>query len=193
MLESFTPAKLKTQFYRILKYITPFDNTATYAANDIVEYENNKYQATSQYTSPALPTDNTAWTLLTREAEDVFLADINNAANEASFVFHTAYFKDKKEDEQLFAFNYLVMHFLSYDLNINSLTEQSSVGIVSSVSVGGVGSVSESFTIPEWVSKDPSMSMLASTPFGKKYIQLLLPGYARNRIIVDRTQDTIIN
>lgn len=97
--------------------------------------------------------------------------DIDRAFLEATINFNEALFSD---DNQLkITFLYLAAHYMVNDLQTASQAMGSSSSFpVSSRSVGGV---SESYSIPEWMLKDPVLGSFASTRYGQKYISLIKP------------------
>lgn len=71
------------------------------------------------------------------------------------------------------AYLYLTAHFLVIDLrNASQGVEGSYSWITASKSVG---SVSESFAIPQKISDSPLLSMFTKTNYGAKYLHMLLP------------------
>ena len=79
-------------------------------------------------------------------------------------------------------FYYLAAHYLVIDLNnaANSLGLGAS-GLTQSKSVG---SVSESFAIPQWVLSDAILGQYALTGYGRKYLSLIMPYLVGNIMIV---------
>lgn len=97
--------------------------------------------------------------------------DITKAFTEAKCVFNPGLFGD--DDSLKTTYLYLAAHYLVNDLQ-TSAQGVNSVGFfpVNSRSVGGV---SESYTIPEWVTKDPILSAFSTTRYGIKYLSLIKP------------------
>lgn len=95
--------------------------------------------------------------------------DIRKAFDEASFVFNPDLFTEK---EKPIAFMYLAAHYLVIDLK-NSSTGLKGVfnGLMSSKSVG---SVSVGYTMPAWITDNPLYSLIAQTPYGVKYLSLVI-------------------
>lgn len=103
--------------------------------------------------------------------ETVMDADLNKAFAEARANFNQSLFGT---DEQLkIAFFYLAAHYLVTDLqNASAGLSGSGLNVVASRSVG---SVSESYAIPEQYLKDPILSFISKTGYGQKYLSLVLP------------------
>lgn len=71
------------------------------------------------------------------------------------------------------AYNLLSAHYLVMNLRSSS---QGINGQYNFLQVSkGVGSVNESFSIPERITNNPYFSMLTKTNYGQAYLQLLLP------------------
>jgi len=95
--------------------------------------------------------------------------DIEKAFVEAMFVFNKELFE---ENEVKTAFLYLAAHYLVIDLKNSSTGLKGSFnGLLSNKSVG---SVSAGYTMPQWVMENPIYSLLAQTPYGVKYLSLVI-------------------
>lgn len=97
--------------------------------------------------------------------------DIEKAFIEADMNFNESLFG---EDNALkTCFLYLSAHYLVNDL------QTAGDGINSAgyfpVSSRSVGSVSESYAIPEWMMKDPNLGSFTTTRYGQKYLSLIKP------------------
>lgn len=98
-------------------------------------------------------------------------ADITKAFNESKMCFNGNLFST--DTELTVAYLYLVAHYLANDLATSKQGIGSSTNYpVSSRSIGGI---SESYTVPEWISKSAIYSFLSTTRYGMKYISLLRP------------------
>lgn len=98
-------------------------------------------------------------------------ADIAKAQVEASFNFNPDF--ASSEDQFDLLFNYLTAHYLVIDLR------NASQGVAGkfawSEQSKTVGSVSQSFAIPQMILDNPSLSLLTTTTYGAKYLQLIFP------------------
>jgi len=97
--------------------------------------------------------------------------DIQKAFQEARINFNPGLFSD---DEQLkVTYLYLAAHYLVNDLQTSSQgTNSASYAPVTSRTVG---SVSESYQLPDWMIKDPYLSNFSTTRYGQKYLSLIKP------------------
>lgn len=85
------------------------------------------------------------------------------------------------------AFLYLTAHFLVIDLRAASQGVEGSFSWITASK--SVGSVSESFAVPQKIQDSPLLSMFTKTNYGAKYLHMLLP-YLVGRIfsVCGRTQ-----
>lgn len=98
-------------------------------------------------------------------------ADISKAFGQTNVNINQALFSSQED----FNIGYLLLaaHWLVIDLRMSS---QGLSGAYSWVTTSkSVGSVSESFQIPERILENPEFAMLAQTNYGAKFLQLLLP------------------
>lgn len=101
-------------------------------------------------------------------------ADITKAYGQTNFNFNPGLFSD----QQNYTIGYLLLaaHFLVIDLRMSS---QGISGRYSWVQASkSVGSVSESFSIPQRILDNPELAMLSQTNYGAKFLQLILPQLA---------------
>jgi len=171
IFDNLTVAQFKTQFPRFtpqyLSAITYASGT-TYFKGNIVFYETKFYECKKDNVI-TVPTTVADWT----EVEDSVLnytqdSDILNAYAEAKVNFNEGLFSDSTV--ALMVFLYLAAHYLTIDFN--NAIGANNLGIVSSKSVG---SVSESYTIPQWINDDPALSVYSTTGYGLKYASLVRP------------------
>ena len=96
-------------------------------------------------------------------------ADILKAFAEASFVFNKALFD---ESEQKTAFLYIAAHYLVIDLKNSSMGLRGAFnGLMTNKSVG---SVSVGYSMPNWILEHPLYSLIAQTPYGIKFLSLMV-------------------
>lgn len=74
------------------------------------------------------------------------------------------------------AYNLLTAHYLVENIRSSSQGINGQYNFLQSGK--GVGSVSESFSIPDRVMQNPYWSMLTKTSYGARYLQILLPQLA---------------
>lgn len=105
--------------------------------------------------------------------------DILKAFAEAMFVFNKDLFT---ETEQPTAFMYIAAHYLVIDLKNSSMGLKGAFsGLMTNKSVG---SVSVGYSLPNWVMDNPLYSLLAQTPYGVKYLSLVIARCVGNMGVV---------
>lgn len=179
ILEKATIEGFKTQFPKGIPYLPVYDNTHTYILGDVV-YSNGFYESLKNNNTAAL-TDTTAWEAI-QDSLNNYISDddINRAFLEASVNFNEDLFDT--EAVQLMMFYYLTAHYICIDANnANNGINFGYMGIAQSRSVG---SVSESYAIPQWMYDDPLLGQYAVTGYGLKYLSLLMPYLVGNLIYV---------
>lgn len=102
--------------------------------------------------------------------------DLNKAFAEAKINFNQGLWGT--QDQLKIAFLYIAAHYLVMDIQASKEGVNSSSAFP--VNSRSVGSVSESYQIPEWVSKNAYLAHFASTRYGLKYCSLLKPRLVGN-------------
>lgn len=97
-------------------------------------------------------------------------ADLERAFSEATINFNVSLF-DAPADQT--AFFYLAAHCLCVALQ-TAVQGKSSVPFFP-VASRSVGAVLESYSIPDWVAKNPTLSGFSTTRYGQTYLQMLYP------------------
>lgn len=177
-LNNITIEEFKALFNRDFPYLPFWQINKTYFINDIVFYEDNFYISMID-NNTSIPTENTNWKVYKDSKENYILDnDISRAFVEARINFNTKLFN--KCEDVIIAFCYLAAHYLVIDLNnAQNPFALGGMGIVSSKSVG---SVSESYAIPQWILNDKNLGLYAQTGYGRKYLSLILPKLSGNII-----------
>lgn len=98
-------------------------------------------------------------------------SDIDRALGEAGFNINPAFAQDQAQYDMLYL--YLTAHYLVMDLRASSQGIAGNYNWLTTSKT--VGSVSESFQIPELITRNPYMSMLSKTYYGAKYLNLIMP------------------
>lgn len=162
-----TVAEFKSQFPRFQPaYLPIYVNGKTYFKNDIVYYESLFYICKHDGVT-TLPTVQNDWQLINQSVLNYTQdSDILNAMAEARINFNETLFGD---DAKL-VFLYLTAYYLTVDFQ-NALG-QANAGIVTSKSVG---SVSESYSIPQWMLQDRILGAYGRNGYGLKYLSLIQP------------------
>lgn len=161
----------KTQFPRFSpEYLPVYVAGSTHFEGNIVYYPDTAlFYECIAVTTTNLPTNTTDWKLYNDSVLNYTQdSDIQEAINEAFVNFNEGLFKDESTAKLVFLF--LVAHYLTIDFGIALGSVQ--IGITTSKSVG---SVSESYTIPNWLLNNPALSAYATTPYGIKYASLIRP------------------
>lgn len=179
-IENVTIEDFKLRF-KTLPYLPLYTTGKAYFIDDIVYYELNFYKSLTD-SNTTLPTDTDNWVIV-NETVDNYIQDedIEEAFNEAKINFNPNLFPT--DGVAKIPFLYLAGHYLLIDININlNPLATGAVGITQSKSVG---SVSESYALPEWMTKDPILSAFGQTQYGRKYISLIQPYMIGNVMYFD--------
>lgn len=176
----------KIQFPRFSpSYLTDvmFSVAKIYFKGDVVYFNGVFYQCTKDNTTTD-PFDNTSWNIYNDSVLNYTQdSDIEEAYAEARVNFNEGLFVDEKTALKVFLF--LAAHYLTIDF-MNALGVNS-IGIPTSKSVG---SVSEGYTIPQWLNNDPALSVYSSTGYGIKYASLIRP-YLIGNVMLFKGRTTI--
>lgn len=97
-------------------------------------------------------------------------SDIEKAFAQAKIKFNQSLFGTNEEIE--LGYLWLTAHYMVIDLQA-AQQGASSAGARFNVSSRSVGSVSESYDIPETYKKNPFISFLSKTAYGEKYFSLI--------------------
>lgn len=118
-------------------------------------------------------------------SDTVMDADITKALDQALFNFNPGLFADQAQYSM--GVLYLAAHYLVIDLRASSQGITGSYSWLESSK--SVGSVSESFVIPQRILDNPYWAMLSQTPYGAKFLSLILPRLLGNIMVLPgRTQ-----
>lgn len=179
IFDNLTTTQFKTQFPRFSpQYLSSISYVAgtTYFKDSIVYYESLFYKAKND--TSAIPTTQTDWELYNDSVLNYTQdSDILNAYAEAKVNFNEGLFAD--DETALMVFLYLAAYYLTVDFN-NALGSNN-IGIPTSKSVG---SVSESYAIPQWITDSPGLSMYATNGYGVKYCTLIKPYLVGNIMLI---------
>lgn len=104
-------------------------------------------------------------------SDSVMDYDIDKAILQAGFNVNENLFAD--ETNFKFAFNYLAAHYLV--MNLKASSQGLNGGFSWLESSKSVGSVSQSFAIPQSILNHPLLSMFSKTSYGAMYLSLVLP------------------
>lgn len=181
IISNLTPVDFKNLFVRGFAYLPNWDSTVIYNTGNVIYYATSNlfYTCLSNGVLDQLPTNTTYWTPIIANVHDYVLdSDIMEAYAEAAITFNMALFGN--DDDVVKAYLYLTAHYLSNDLNANG-TNSSPINSINSRSVGNV---SESYNVPSWTLDSPIFSFYATTLYGQKYLNMLLPQIVGNVVSV---------
>ena len=176
-ISTLTAQDFKDQFTRGFQYLPTWLVGSTYNAGVIVYYDINDlfYRCTVNGTIGIVPTDTNNWEIIIDERVNYILdGDIVNAYQEACISYSPSLFG--ADDAVKLSYLYLTAHYLVHDLRSNGLESAASHPLASQ----SVGSVSASYSIPEYILKTPIYSFYATSGYGLKYLNFLLPAMAGN-------------
>lgn len=170
-------AQFEAQFFRDFPYL----DAITYNAQALYNTGAEVYYPTTQLfycalvdgiTGIAPNSDATKWQKTPDNiANYIQDQDITNAFTEAQVLFNQGLFGS--DGQITLAYLYLTAHFLCNDIRA------SQAGIASTaqmpVQSRSVGSVSETYGIPEQYLKSPTLAFYGNSAYGLKYVQMALP------------------
>jgi len=103
-------------------------------------------------------------------------SDITRAFSEAGAVLNQALYSSDAIIQMMYL--YLTAHYLCLDLRASAANIEGSGSFP--VNSRSVGSVSESYTIPQKYIDDPLLFMYAQTQYGMKFLSITLPAIVGN-------------
>ena len=170
----------KALFTRDFPYLPFWISYKIYFKDDIVFYNDNFYKSLVDNNTDA-PTIDTTWKPY-KDSIDNYISDddILRAFTEARVNFNPSLFQDNETATMVFC--YLAAHYLVIDLN--NAQNPLAIGFYGFTQSKSVGSVSESYGIPQWIMNDKSLSQYAQTGYGRKYLSLITPYLVGNIIFI---------
>lgn len=174
-------------FSRDFPYIPYWVGGKAYFKDDIVYFNQNFYISLTD-ANTSTPTNTQNWQLTNSVSTDDFISenDIVRAFSEAKINFNVNLFTCCNDAAMVFY--YLAAHYLVIDLN--NANNPLALGFMGFTTSKSVGSVSESYGIPQWVLNSKNLGLYAQTGFGRKYLSLILP-YLTGAIIYTPGATTI--
>ena len=175
-----TTDDFKNLFTRDFPYLPLYVEGKTYFKDDEVYFNSNFYKSLTDGNTTE-PTDTTNWEIV-KDSVDNYIqdSDIMRAFKEAKVNFNAGLFEDN--DTVKMVFLYLAAHYLVIDLN-NAMNPLA-MGFMGFTQSKSVGSVSESYAIPQFMTNNAILSQYAQTGFGRKYLSLIQPYLVGNIIFV---------
>lgn len=179
-LTTITVGDFQAQFFRDFPYLPVWDSMLPYNFGSIVFYPVNGgfYKGKTNGIAPGtLPTVVTAWEPVCGIQNDYVLPqDITNAFAESTILFNQGLFDT--DPEITLGFLYLTAHFLVTDLRRSNSGLSSRPELL--VESRTVGSLTESYAVPDRFKNDPILNGYLKTGYGMKYLDLILPGLVGN-------------
>ena len=175
-----TTDDFKNLFGRDFPYLPVYVEGKTYFKDDEVYFNSNFYKSLTDGNT-TLPTDTTNWEIV-KDSVDNYIqdSDIMRAFKEAKVNFNAGLFGD--DDTVKMVFLYLAAHYLVIDLN-NAMNPLA-MGFMGFTQSKSVGSVSQSFALPDFVTRNAALSQYMQTGYGAKYVSLIYPYLVGNIIFV---------
>lgn len=178
-----TAAQFQALFFRNFPYLPTYDATVTYPAGATVFYGSSFWKAIQNGLLDITPgTDSAKWQQFAcNPLEYILDQDITNAFSEAQALFNEGLWPDNQTIT--LAYLYLTAHYLVNDLRAasQSLNSTGSFPVTSRT----VGSMSESYLVPDMYKDYPQLAFLTTTSYGMKYLSMLLPNLVGNIVAVD--------
>ncbi len=177
-IKDLTIDDFKELFARNFPYLPVWVEDKAYFTGDVVYADPNFYESlVDNNTQPVADTE--SWKVINLSLSDyVQDSDIERAWAEALTTYNEAL---GGEDYKVI-FLYLVAFYLSYDLQLTSAGAYGQVSFpATSVTVG---SVSESYYVPEVYVNDPILSFYTRNGFGLKYLNMVYPRMVGNTRVV---------
>lgn len=175
-LDTIAISEFKALFFRDFPYLPTWVVTTTYNTGDQVYYETNGlfYQCLNNGVVGGDPsTDATNWVLYSDNTFNYVLdADITKAFNESLLSFNSNLPYGTCEQVK-HVFYYLSAHYLVQDIKTSQQGLQSSGDFITSSRT--VGSVSETYEIPDIYKNNPIYSFYTKSSYGIKFLNLTIP------------------
>ena len=175
-----TTDDFKNLFGRDFPYLPVYVEGKTYFKDDEVYFDPNFYKSLIDNNTTE-PTDTTNWEIV-KDSVDNYIqdSDIMRAFKEAKVNFNAGLFGD--DDTIKMVFLYLAAHYLVIDLN-NAMNPLA-MGFMGFTQSKSVGSVSESFALPDFVTRNAALSQYMQTGYGAKYVSLIYPYLIGNVLLI---------
>lgn len=176
-LNTITTDDFKAQFPRDFPYL-PVWVAGTYNQGEEVYYATTRLFYTANKNGvTSIPTTSADWDITTDSINNyVQDSDITRAFAEAQVTFNQGLFSSDPNTKM--GYLYATAHYLVNDINAarNAFSSNGAFPLTSR----SVGSVSESYAIPDRYLKDPILSFYTRSSYGLKYLNLILPKLTGN-------------
>lgn len=185
IIDRITTDDFKALFVRDFPFLPLWNSCKSYFVGDIVYFGCDFYKATTN-NKCSCPSDLETWELYQGDESDYITEfDIEKALSEARVNFNVNLFQDSEKAKLVFL--YLTAHYLVIDLN--NASNPLALGVMGFTQSKSVGSVSESYGIPQWIMNSQTLGLYAQTGYGRKYLSLISP-YLIGNLILSKGQTT---
>lgn len=185
IFQTVTVQQFKDYFFRDFPYVPYYKEDVAYAIGNEVYYNNKFYQSLidDNSTTPAVGEE---WKLVSDDILNyVTDQDIKKAMSQAIINANERF--GSTDEERINIYLHLVAFYLVIDLkNSSSGVNSPYLGVIASKSVGNV---SQSYTIPTFMTDSPMYSLYAQNGYGVKYMSLIAP-YLVTTILFSRGAST---
>lgn len=183
-LSTITVSDFKSFFYRDFPYLPVYDPAQLYNAGTRVYYPTTLlfYLCLVNGTQGVTPgTNPNDWSIISDDINNyVQDSDITKAFAEAQILLNQALFGS--DTNIRIGYLYLTAHYLCNDLKAAG----GGIGAATQFLLNSrtVGSVSESYSIPQAYLDNPSFAFYTNSAYGMKYLSLVLPNLVGNVVAV---------
>lgn len=175
-----TVAQFQAQFTRGFPYLPVYNNSQVYNSGNNTYYNSLFYTCNDDAVENVTPGTSPVWTQYSDNVNNYIQdQDITNAFAEAQITFNQGLFGN--DTQVLLGYLYLTAHYLVNDLRAAA----AGFGAVGAMIVTSrsVGSVSESYDIPQKYKDSPVLQFYTTTMYGMKYLNMVLPYLVGNMAI----------
>jgi hypothetical protein len=179
-LSTITVADFKALFFRDFPFLPTYDASKIYNLDAVTYYSTTDlfYKALQNGVVGVTPgTDANKWVIYPTSYYNYVLdGDITKAFSEAKVNFNQGLFSD--DDEIKLGYLYLTAHYLVNDLKAAKGGVNASAFMLATGRT--VGSVSEQYSIPQFLVDSPMFAFYAQSAYGMKYMSLIGPSLIGN-------------
>lgn len=176
-LSTITVSDFKVLFRRDFPFLPSYDATKIYNLNDRTYSAGLFWESKADGVTAITPAPGDSWNKVADDADNYILDDdITQAFVEAGSLLNQGLFNSDGMIKN--GFLYLAAHFLANNIKTALAGVQSAAG--QPVNSRTVGSMTESYTIPQAYIDDPVLAAYTTTGYGMKYLSLVLPALRGN-------------
>lgn len=172
-LTTITVQDFKNQFPRNFPYLPVWSNITTYNKGAIVYYTDGLFYQCLLNGTTVVPTNPTNWVLYDDDVLNYVLdSDIQTTFGQAQMNFYQGLGFGSDANVKL-AYLYLCAYYLCVDMLAITSGLQATASFP--VSSRTVGSISESYQIPDYYKDYPLFANFAQNQYGQKYLNFIIP------------------